>query len=254
MDPRSNSLKKHVNLDTCCLGNRIKQIRHDVHNVYGDQVRDGKRDKRGNDRQQLRANLLWISCDNVASVALVSFRSTWCLKTLAFRGTACRNLAHLSTDPGSAQCPYVYLQKYVQHSESGFKTLRNSFGSISRKNVPPNRLARAPELLKERSTTAALLPRVKPYLKSDADNRFFFCFHGNVRGRRLTCGWLSPRIVSSERFFPWQLEWKQIWRPESHLRPPGWEFWHPLHSLTFRERRRKKNTLWQKLEVPSILW
>lgn len=55
--PRVQQRKSHVNLDKCCLGNGIKQIRHDKHNVYGDQVRDGKRDKHANNRQQLRANL-----------------------------------------------------------------------------------------------------------------------------------------------------------------------------------------------------
>lgn len=204
-----------------------------------------------------------MNCDNVESAVLVTFRSTWCLKTLAFRGRTCRNLAHFSaaTDPGSFKCHYVCLRKYVQHSESNFKAFSDSFsnvkwkksllrGSVERRNY------KTPEGAEHRQGSFTSGETISEIWRWHSVFLLLWrkCQRQMDGARARDC----LRALFFLGFFwsvlsPWHLEWKQIWRPESHLRPPGWEFWHPLLGVTFREKM-EKNTLWQKLEVPFILW
>lgn len=57
----------------------------------------------------------------------------------------------------------------------------------------------------------------------------------------MACAGLSWRIVCLGRSFPWHLEWKQIWRPDSHLRPPGWEYLAPTPQSDLQGKKGEKN-------------
>lgn len=87
-------------------------------------------------------------------------------------------------------------------------------------------------------------PSDEPVSETWCWHLIFFSFDRNVRGRWMACVWLLSCIVCLQLSFPRHLKWKQIWRPDSHLRPPDWELWHPLHSLTFREKKYALAEAW----------